>query len=143
MDTAAVLPHVNASLNALSTVLLVVGYGFIRAGRWKAHRAAMIGALAVSAAFLVSYLIYHATAPMLTFPGEGLIRSVYYTILFVHVVLAAGILPLVLLTVWRALRGRFDRHRAVARWTLPLWLCVTVSGVVVYLMLYQLYGSAA
>jgi len=137
MDTAAVLPHVNASLNALSTILLVVGYGFIRAGRWKAHRAVMIGALAVSAAFLVSYLIYHATAPMLTFPGEGLIRPVYYTILFVHVVLAAGILPLVLLTVWRALRGRFDRHRAVARWTLPLWLCVTVSGVVVYLMLYQ------
>lgn len=143
MDTAAVLPHLNASLNALSTVLLLAGFGLIRAGRRRAHQAAMIGALVVSAAFLVSYLIYHATAPILTFPGQGPIRAVYYTILLVHVVLATAIIPLVLLTVWRAARGRFDRHRAIARWTLPLWLCVTVSGVVVYLMLYRLPAATA
>ncbi|MBB4287172.1 DUF420 domain-containing protein [Roseospira goensis] len=143
MDTAAVLPHVNAGLNALSTVLLVAGYVFIRAGRRDAHRAAMLGALGVSAAFLVSYLTYHFTAPMFVFPGTGLIRPVYYTILTVHVVLAIAIVPLVILTVLRAWRGVFARHKAIARWTLPLWLCVTVSGVVVYLMLYQLYDRPA
>jgi uncharacterized membrane protein YozB (DUF420 family) len=138
VDTASILPHVNAGLNALATAFLTAGLVFIRTGRKQAHRAAMIGAVLASAAFLVSYLIYHYTAPMLAFPLHGPIRPVYYTILIGHVILAMVIVPLVPITLARALAGRFDRHRAIARWTLPLWLVVSVSGVVVYLMLYQL-----
>jgi putative membrane protein len=136
------LPHINAVLNTLSALFLVTGFLFIRRRRITAHRAMMTGALLSSALFLISYLIYHFVFQGLTrFSGQGIIRSVYLIILFTHTVLATVILPFVLVTVARALRGEFARHRRIARWTLPLWLYVSVTGVIVYLMLYQLYPS--
>ena len=133
------LPLVNASLNGLATVLLIVGYVCIRRRRITAHRTAMVAAFATSVLFLVSYLIYHAHAGSRPFPGQGPIRVVYFLILISHIVLAATIPPLAGITLWRAYRRRFDRHRKIARWTLPLWLYVSVTGIVVYLMLYRLY----
>ena len=133
------LPLVNASLNGLATVLLIVGYVCIRKRRIAAHRAAMIAAFATSVLFLTSYLIYHAHAGSRPFPGRGSIRAVYFVILITHIVLAATIPPLAGVTLWRAYRRRFDRHMKIARWTLPLWLYVSITGIVVYLMLYQLY----
>ena len=135
----ASLPLLNATLNAVATVLLVFGYLCIKRGKIAAHRAAMIAAFATSVLFLISYLIYHAHAGSRPFPGRGPIRGVYFTILISHIVLAATIPPLAGLTLWRALRGRFDRHVPIARWTLPLWLYVSVTGIVVYVMLYRLY----
>jgi uncharacterized membrane protein YozB (DUF420 family) len=132
------LPAVNATLNATATLLLVLGWLFIRRGKDTAHRACMVGALAASALFLASYVVYHYHAGSRPFTGTGPVRTVYFTVLITHVVLAAAIVPLVLITVARALRGQFPRHRAIARWTLPLWLYVSVTGVVVYWMLYQL-----
>ncbi|HEV2762810.1 MAG TPA: DUF420 domain-containing protein [Pyrinomonadaceae bacterium] len=135
-----VLPHVNAALNATSGLLLVAGFYFIRRRRVRAHLACMLGALSVSALFLVSYLSYHFGHQGVTrFQGQGLVRPVYFVILITHTVLATAIVPLVAVTVWRAARGRFRRHASIARWTFPLWLYVSVTGVVVYLMLYQLY----
>jgi uncharacterized membrane protein YozB (DUF420 family) len=133
------LPTLNAALNALAALLLLSGYWFIRRGRRDAHRASMMAAFATSAAFLVSYLIYHANAGSKPFPGTGPIRVVYFTILISHVVLAAAILPLALTTLWRALAGRVDQHRRIARYTLPIWLYVSVTGVAIYGMLYLLY----
>ena len=136
------LPHLNAVLNSLSALFLVIGFIFIRRGKIRAHRAMMTGALLSSAAFLVSYLIYHFVFQGLTrFAGQGIIRPIYLVILFTHTVLATIILPLVLVTLTRALRGDFKRHRRIARWTFPLWLYVSVTGVIVYLLLYQLYPS--
>ena len=132
------LPAVNATLNAVATVLLVTGWMFIKRGRWQAHRAAMLGALVASALFLTSYLVYHYHAGSVRFTGRGTIRVVYLAILFTHIVLAVAIVPLVLVTVSRALAQRFDRHRRIARITLPLWLYVSVTGIVVYVMLYRL-----
>jgi putative membrane protein len=133
------LPHLNAVLNSLSAVLLVLGFLFIRRKRIRAHRAMMTGALVSSALFLISYLTYHFVFKGLTrFTGQGIVRNVYLLILLTHTVLAAIILPLVLITVTLALRGDFQRHRRIARWTFPLWLYVSVTGVIVYLMLYQL-----
>ncbi len=131
------LPTINASLNGLATVLLVAGFVMIRRGRVNAHRGFMIAAFTTSALFLVSYVIYHAGAGSKPFGGQGAVRLVYFAILVSHVVLAAAILPLAIVTLARALRGRFDRHAAIARWTLPVWLYVSVTGVVVYLMLYH------
>lgn len=136
------LPHVIAVLNALSVVLLVTGYVFIRRGEWRRHRACMLGALAVSAAFLVVYLIYKANSGFAKFGGEGLVRPVYFAILVLHIMGAIAIVPLVPFTLFRALRRRFDRHRAIARWTWPLWVYVGVSGVVVYVMAVHLYPHA-
>ena len=133
------LPLVNASLNGLATVLLIVGYVCIRQRRIAAHRAAMIAAFVTSVLFLISYLIYHAHAGSRPFPGRGSVRAVYFGILITHIVLAATIPPLAGVTLWRAYRRRFDRHMKIARWTLPLWLYVSITGIVVYLMLYQLY----
>jgi uncharacterized membrane protein YozB (DUF420 family) len=132
------LPTLNASLNALATLLLLAGWFFARRHDVTRHRAAMGAALATSAAFLTSYLVYHYHAGSRPFTGTGPVRVVYFTILITHVVLAAAIVPLVLVTVARAVRGRVARHRAIARWTLPLWLYVSVTGVVVYWMLYQM-----
>jgi len=132
------LPTVNAALNATSAALLLAGWWLVRRGHRRAHRAAMLAALATSSAFLVSYVVYHVEVGSVRFTGEGAVRAVYFAILISHTVLAAAVLPLVLVTVTRALRGRFERHRAVARYTLPLWLWVSVSGVVVYWMLYRL-----
>jgi uncharacterized membrane protein YozB (DUF420 family) len=132
------LPTLNASLNALATLLLVAGWYFVRREDVAKHRACMVGALAASAAFLTSYVIYHYHAGSRPFTGTGPVRVVYFAILITHVILAAAIVPLVLMTVARALRGQFERHRAIARWTLPLWLYVSVTGVIVYWMLYRM-----
>lgn len=133
------LPTLNASLNALAAAFLVGGYICIRTGRRELHKACMIAALVTSAAFLTSYVIYHANAGSRPFPGQGAIRVVYFAILIPHVLLAAAILPLALMTTARGLRAQYDRHVRIARWTLPLWLYVSVTGVVIYLMLYRLY----
>jgi uncharacterized membrane protein YozB (DUF420 family) len=130
------LPAVNATLNATAAVLLVCGYVMIRRGRIQAHRRFMLAAFTVSGLFLVSYLIYHANIGSKPFQGHGAIRVAYFAILISHVTLAALILPLALITLTHALRARFERHVRIARWTLPIWLYVSVTGVVVYWMLY-------
>lgn len=135
MDVTS-LPTLNALLNATATVFLLFGWRFIRRRDVARHRACMVAALSASALFLVSYLVYHANVGSRPFTGTGAIRAVYFFILITHVVLAAAIVPMVLLTVTRALQERFPKHRAIARWTLPIWLYVSVTGVVVYLMLY-------
>ena len=132
------LPALNAALNATSAVLLLTGYAFIRRGHVRRHRAAMISACVVSTLFLTSYVIYHANVGSKPFTGRGPIRALYFTILLTHVVLAAAVPPLALITLWRGLRARFDRHVAIARWTLPIWMYVSVTGVLVYLMLYRM-----
>lgn len=139
MPSVSDLPLVNASLNAIATVLLIFGYVCIRRRRIAAHRAAMVAAFATSVLFLISYLTYHAHAGSRPFPGQGNIRVIYFVILITHIVLAATIPPLAGITLWRAYRRRFDRHMKIARWTLPLWLYVSITGIVVYWMLYQLY----
>jgi uncharacterized membrane protein YozB (DUF420 family) len=135
--TLSDLPALNAFLNATAAVLLVIGFSLIRAGRIRQHRGVMIAACAVSAAFLTSYVIYHANIGSKPFQGRGPIRLVYFTILLTHVVLAATVVPLAVITLSRGLRSRFDRHVAIARWTFPIWLYVSVTGVIVYLMLYR------
>ena len=137
--TVSDLPAVNATLNAVAAVLLATGWILIRRGRFRAHRAVMITAFCTSVLFLISYLTYHAHIGSKHFPGTGAIRVVYFTILLTHTVLAAAIVPLVLVTLSRGLSARYDRHRAIARWTLPLWMYVSVTGVVVYYMLYQMF----
>jgi len=136
------LPTVNAILNATSAILLVTGYVLIRRRNVMAHRACMGAAFVTSTVFLASYLTLRYYAGMTAFTGQGWIRPVYFTILVSHTVLAATIVPLALVTLSRALRARFDRHVRIARWTLPLWLYVSVTGVLVYVMLYQLYPSS-
>ena len=131
------LPALNAGLNATSAVFLTLGYRQIRNKNIAAHRACMLTAFAVSTLFLVSYLIYHSRAGSTPFLHQGWIRPVYFTILISHITLAAVILPLAVVTLHRALRERFDKHRRIARWTLPLWLYVSVTGVVVYALLYH------
>lgn len=132
------LPALNATLNAVAAVLLMTGYAFIRRGHVRRHRAAMISACIVSVLFLTSYVIYHANIGSRPFTGRGPIRIVYFTILLTHVVLAATVPPLAIITLSRGLRGRFDRHVAIARWTFPIWMYVSVTGVIVYLMLYRM-----
>ncbi len=132
------LPAVNAVLNGTAAVLLATGYVMIRSRRVSRHRLAMLSAFAASALFLTSYVIYHAQAGSHPFPGHGFARPIYFAILISHVVLAAAILPLAILTLTRALRGRYETHRRIARWTLPIWLYVSVTGVVIYLMLYRI-----
>ena len=132
------LPALNASLNALATGFLVAGYVSIRRGHREVHKRFMLAALVTSAAFLTSYVIYHANAGSRPFTREGPIRVVYFVILLTHIPLAALIVPLALVTVVRGLRTQLDRHVRVARWTLPLWLYVSVTGVLIYVMLYQL-----
>ncbi len=132
------LSTVNATLNGLSAVLLVAGYVLIRQRRVRQHRACMLGAFGTSSLFLISYLVYHANVGSVPFTGEGAVRTLYFAILISHIVLAALVVPLVIVTLVRALQERFDRHRRIARWTLPIWLYVSVTGVVVYLMLYRM-----
>jgi putative membrane protein len=130
------LPHLNVALNALSAVLLAWGWGAIRRKRQKLHARLMLGAFASSTLFLASYLTYHALKEHTVYPGRGLLRGAYLAVLFSHVVLAMVNLPLVLRTLYLAWRQRFDSHRRLARWTLPIWLYVSVTGVIVYVMLY-------
>ena len=132
------LPGVNATLNAISAALLSVGYVLIRRGRIAQHRACMLAACGTSTLFLASYVVYHLNVGSVPFTREGPIRIVYFTVLITHIVLAALILPLALVTLLRALRARFAAHAAIARWTLPIWLYVSVTGVVVYWMLYRM-----
>ena len=132
------LPTVNATLNGIAFVLLLVGFALIRARRIEAHRIVMLSAFACSVLFLVSYLVYHAQAGSTRFPGTGTARTIYLGILLTHTVLAAAVPFLALVTLVRALRRRFDRHRAIARWTLPIWLYVSATGVVIYWMLYRM-----
>jgi uncharacterized membrane protein YozB (DUF420 family) len=132
------LPTLNAILNAVAAAFLLTGWVLIRRGRMRAHRAAMLAALACSVAFLTSYLVYHYQVGSVRFQGTGTIRTVYLTILLTHTVLAAAVPFLAAITLTRALRRHFPRHRAIARWTLPIWLYVSVTGVVVYWMLYRL-----
>ena len=133
------LPAVNATLNGICTVFLICGLAFIRNGKIRWHRACMISAFLCSIIFLGFYLYFHFHAGIIRFGGLGWIRPVYFTLLTTHTVLAAAIVPLVLITLTRALRERFDRHRKIARWTLPIWLYVSITGVVVYWLLYIAY----
>ncbi len=139
MIPLSAFPALDATLNGASALLLTLGYFFIRSKNVKAHKLCMLSAFATSTLFLICYLWYHAHHGATRFPGQGAVRGVYLALLGSHTVLAAVIVPLVLTTLYRAWRGRFDRHRRIARWTLPLWLYVSVTGVVVYWMLYHLY----
>lgn len=139
MADYSIFPKINATLNGCSALLLVTGRTLIARGNRTAHRAVMLAALGTSTLFLISYLYYHWHVGSVHFRGTGWSRPVYFSILISHTILAAVIVPLVIITLKRALGGRFDRHRAIARWTFPLWLYVSVTGVIVYLMLYQLF----
>lgn len=130
----------NATLNGSSAVLLAGGYAAIRAGKRDVHKRFMISAFVVSCAFLVSYLIYHYRVGHVAFQGQGFIRPVYFVLLTSHTILAVVIVPMILVTLRRAWTERFDKHRVIARWTLPLWFYVSVTGVVVYVMVYQVYA---
>jgi uncharacterized membrane protein YozB (DUF420 family) len=135
--TVQSLPAINATLNAISTVLLVSGYLLIRGRHVAMHRRCMIAACVTSTLFLASYVTYHLQVGSVRFTRQGLVRPLYFTILLTHVSLAITVLPLAIVTLWRGLKSRFDRHRAIARWTLPIWLYVSVTGVLVYVLLYQ------
>jgi len=137
-DFYSILPHLNATLNASSFILLTSGYYFIRRGRVLAHKRCQLSALTASILFLISYIVYHLHHGATRFPGQGIARPVYFTILTTHTILAIVIVPFVIITLRRALRGDFLRHRAIARWTLPTWMYVSITGVIVYLMLYHL-----
>ena len=132
------LPALNATLNGISMIFLTTGYVLIRQKRWKAHRLAMIGALIMSVLFLTSYVIYHANEGSTPYEGEGILRIIYFALLIPHVILAATIAPLALTTVYRAWKNPWDKHAKIARITLPIWMYVSITGVLVYLMLYQL-----
>ena len=134
------LPTVNALLNTTSAILLTLGYVSIRRGRKEAHRRCMVAAFSTSIAFLVSYLVYHANAGRIVFRDPQWFRPIYLTILLTHTVLAALIVPMALVTLYAAIRRRFDFHRRVARWTWPTWMYVSVTGVLIYFLLYHLYG---
>lgn len=133
------LPALNATLNGLAAIFLTVGYVHIRRGRRDVHKRCMLAALVTSALFLLSYVIYHLNVGSRPFPGQGGVRVIYFVILITHVVLAAAVPPLALVTAARGLRGQHSRHVRIARWTLPIWMYVSVTGVVIYLMLYQMY----
>jgi putative membrane protein len=131
------LPAVNATLNAIAGVLLCVAYVLIRQRRIDAHRRTMIAAFVTSSLFLIFYIVYHAQVGSVRFTRQGFVRPLYFSILITHVTLAAAVLPLAIITLSRGLKARFTQHRAIARWTLPIWLYVSVTGVLVYVLLYQ------
>lgn len=131
------LPAVNATLNGISGVLLVIAYSLIRQRKIEQHRKVMLAAFATSALFLVFYIIYHAQVGSVRFTRQGVVRPIYFTILITHVTLAAAVLPMAIFTLTRGLQGRYPQHRRIARWTFPIWLYVSVTGVLVYVLLYQ------
>src|SRR5579862_8193895 len=153
----AILPHLTAVLNALAGILLWIGFRLIKSGRRQAHHSVMTAAVIVSALFLVSYVLHHLTAPVYVFHGQGIVRPIYFFMLTTHVILAITVTPMVIVTFIRARRARaaggggaggfergdFGRHKALARWTFPIWLYVSVTGVLVYLMVYQIYPTAS
>jgi uncharacterized membrane protein YozB (DUF420 family) len=132
------LPAVNASLNALSTCLLIYGYVLIRSGKREQHKRVMLSAFAVSVIFLICYLVYHYNVGSVRYTGQGILRPIYFTILISHIVLAAAVPVLAIMSLWRAFQEKFDKHKRIARWTYPIWLYVSITGVIVYLMLYVL-----
>ena len=136
------LPTVNAILNALIAVFLVIGYVQIRIGKPIKHKFFMIGAFSISIIFLISYLIYHYQVGSVSFKGQGYIRPFYFAILISHTILAALVPPLAVITIYRAFKGQFAKHKRIARWTFPIWLYVSITGVMVYLMLYVFYPNA-
>jgi uncharacterized membrane protein YozB (DUF420 family) len=138
-ETLALFPSINAILNGASAVLLFIGHRFIKRGNMRFHKCLMICALITSSLFLVCYLYYHAHVGSVRFQGQGWSRPLYFTILISHTILAAAIVPLVLITLTRALRQRYVRHRAIARWTYPIWMYVSITGVLIYLMLYHIF----
>jgi len=135
------LPHLNAVLNSIATVLILYAFYQIKLGERDKHKKAMLAATAVSAVFLISYLTYHAVAPIFVFRGEGVVKAFYYFILISHVILAAVVPFLVVYVIWRALRGEFERHKPVAKWAAPIWIYVSFTGVIVYLMLYHFHPN--
>ena len=135
--TLHTLPAINATLNAISGVLLIIGYALMRARRIEQHRACMIAAFSTSALFLVCYVVYHAQVGSVPFTRQGFVRPMYFTILLTHVTLAAAVVPLALVALSRGLKGRYPQHIRIARWTFPIWLYVSVTGVLVYVLLYQ------
>ena len=139
----ATLPRLNAILNGASGILLITGYVFIRRRKILQHKICMLSAVACSTCFLVSYLYFHAHAGVVRFSGQGTVRPLYFTILTSHTILAAAIVPLVIITLTFALRSRFIRHKAIARWTLPIWLYVSITGVIIYWLLFVLYQPLA
>jgi putative membrane protein len=143
MADYSIFPALNATLNGTSAILITTGRVLIARHQMRLHRAFMIAAVATSSFFLASYLYYHAHVGSVHFPGQGWARPVYFTILISHTLLAVAVVPLVLLSLSNGLRSRFDRHRRISRWTFPIWLYVSVTGVVVYIMLYQIYGAHA
>ena len=136
------LPHLNAALNATTAILILTGFFLIRAGKVKPHKACMISAVGTSTLFLTSYIIYHSQHGVTRFPGEGWIKIVYFSILISHTILAVTIIPFIAVTLFRALREQFDRHKRIARVTFPIWLYISVTGVIIYWMLYHLYDAA-
>src|SRR5438067_7744993 len=140
VNNFSIFPTINATLNGTSAVLLVTAHSMIKRGRVATHRGLMLAAVTTSSLFLISYLYYHAHVGSVHFQGQGWSRPLYFTILISHTILAAAIVPLVIITLSRALRQRFDRHRLIARWTYPVWLYVSITGVVVYVMLYHLFA---
>ena len=138
MISVSQLPAVNAALNSLSAILLVAGYLFIKSKNITAHKACMLAAFTSSSLFLISYLVYHYQVGSVPFKGQGAIRTLYFSILLTHTILAATVVPLALITLTRALKQRFAAHRRIARWTFPIWLYVSVTGVIVYWMLYRI-----
>jgi uncharacterized membrane protein YozB (DUF420 family) len=137
----SLFPAINATLNGTSAILIATGRIMIRQKRVAAHRACMIGAVLTSSLFLACYLYYHFHAGSVRFQGQGWARPVYFSILLSHTILAVAVVPLVLMSLWRGLRGNFEKHRAIARWAYPVWLYVSVTGVVIYLMLYHFYAA--
>ncbi len=136
------LPEVNASLNTLTTMLLLLGWQFVRRGQQRAHVLCMSASLLTSTAFLASYLTYHASVGTVHFTAQGPVRTLYFVLLISHTILATAVVPLVVATVVPAIRARFDKHRRIARWTLPIWLYVSITGVLVYFMLYRWFPSS-
>ncbi|HET6935904.1 MAG TPA: DUF420 domain-containing protein [Candidatus Angelobacter sp.] len=141
MPDLSIFPALNATLNGTSAVLITTGHSFIRQGKVRLHRACMLAAAITSALFLGCYLYYHAHVRSVHFPGQGWARGLYFSILITHTVLAAAVPPLVIITLVYALRNRFERHQRIARWTYPIWLYVSITGVVIYIMLYRIYGA--
>jgi uncharacterized membrane protein YozB (DUF420 family) len=139
MFTLADLPTMNAILNATSAILLVIGHSYMRRGKIKSHRKTMIAAFTTSCLFLSSYLIYHFFHGSQPFKGEGMIRPIYFSVLLSHTVLAAAVVPLAILSLWRGLEKKYEAHRAIARWAYPIWIYVCVTGVMIYLMLYHFF----
>jgi len=137
----AIFPVIDATLNGTSAILLVIGRWFIKQGKMAAHRAIMLAALTSSSLFLLSYLYYHYHVGSVHFQGQGVWRPIYFTLLTSHTILAAVIVPMVIITLSRGLRERYDKHRRIARWTFPLWLYVSITGVVIYFMLYQIFST--